>query len=163
MYLRAFGPATAADFALWTGITLTDAREIWAREQAGFAAVNVAGWTAEVLHEDLDELAQADFGKPLVRLLPYFDTFLLGHKNRDHLVGIEHKPKVYRAQGWIAPVVLVDGRVSAVWQHVRDGNRLRVQVTKFGSFSRPAAAGIREEARDLGRFLGIPSVEVQIG
>ena len=163
MYLRAFGPATAADFALWTGITLTDAREIWAREQAGFASVNVAGWTAEVLQEDLDELAQAEFEKSLVRLLPYFDTFLLGHKNRDHLVGVEHKPKVYRAQGWIAPVVLVDGRVSAVWQHVRDGNRLRAQVMKFGSLSRPAAAGIREEARDLGRFLGIPNVEVQIG
>ncbi len=60
-YLRAFGPATAADFALWTGITLTDAREIWAREQSDFAPVNVEGWEAAVLQEDLDELAQAEF------------------------------------------------------------------------------------------------------
>src|SRR5262249_44154954 len=40
LYLRAFGPAMATDFALWTGMTLTEAREIWAREQADFAPVN---------------------------------------------------------------------------------------------------------------------------
>ena len=163
MYLRAFGPATATDFAMWTGITLTDAREIWAREQVGFAPVDVEGWTAAVLRKDLDELAQAGFERPLIRLLPYFDTFLLGHKEKEHLVAMTHRPKIYRAQGWIAPVVLVDGRAAATWEHAREGNRLRVKVAKFGSISRSITTGIREEAQDLGRFLGIPNVDVQIG
>jgi uncharacterized protein YcaQ len=162
-YLRAFGPATATDFAMWSGITLTDAREIWAREQADFAPVNVEGWPAAVLRKDLDKLAQAEFERPLVRLLPYFDTFLLGHREREHLAPVEHRLKIYRAQGWIAPVVLVDGRATAVWEHAREGNRLRVKVAKFGSISRRITAGIREEARDLGRFLEIPNVDVQIG
>ena len=105
---------------------------------------------------------QAKFERPLVRLLPYFDTFLLGHKEREHLVSMEHRPKVYRAQGWIAPVVLVDGRVAAVWEHAREGNRLHVRVTKFRPISRRIIAGIREEARDLGRFLEFPNVDVQI-
>jgi hypothetical protein len=161
-YLRAFGPATAADFALWTGITLTEARHIWARRQASLAPVNVEGWTAEILREDLDQLARAGFEGPLVRLLPYFDTFLLGHKEREHLASAEHRPKIYRPQGWIAPVVLVDGRAAAVWEYAREGNRLRVQVTKLGPLSRLVAAGIHEEARDLGRFLGASSVDVEI-
>jgi hypothetical protein len=161
-YLRAFGPATAADFALWTGMTLREARQIWARQQADLAPVNVDGWTAEVLREDLDELAQAEFERPTIRLLPYFDSFLLGHKQREHIVAIEHRPQVYRAQGWIAPVVLVDGRAIAVWKHARDGDRLRVKVAKFGSITPRVAAAIREEARDLGRFLAIPDVDVQI-
>jgi hypothetical protein len=76
---------------------------------------------------------------------------------------MEHRPKVYRPQGWIAPVVLVDGRAAATWEHAREGNRLRLTVAKFGSISRRVAAGIREEARDLGRFLGTPNVDVQIG
>lgn len=163
IYLQAFGPATAADFALWTGMTLTEAREIWAREQANFAPVKVQGWTAQVVRKDISALAQAEFERPLVRLLPYFDSFLLGHKERDHLMALEHRPKVYRPQGWIAPVVLVDGRVTAVWEHAREGNGLRVKVTKFGSISRRIAAGIRAEARDLGRFLGIRDVDVEIG
>ncbi len=161
-YLHAFGPATAADFALWAGITLTEAREIWVREAANLAPVNVEGWEATVLRKDLDELAQAQFERPVVRLLPYFDTFLLGHKEREHLVIMKHRVKVYRAQGWISPVVLVDGRATAVWEHAREGNRLRVKVTKFESISRRITAGIQKEAQDLGRFLGTPIVDVQI-
>lgn len=162
-YLRAFGPATATDFALWTGMSLREAREIWAREQAGIAPVDIEGWTAAVLGEDLDELAQAGFERPPIRLLPYFDSFLLGHKEREHLVTREHQPRVYRAQGWIAPVVLVDGRAAAVWQHRREGNRLRIKVAGFGSLSPGIIAGIAEEAEDLGRFLGIRNVDVEIG
>jgi DNA glycosylase AlkZ-like len=163
LYLKAFGPATAVDFALWSGMTLTEARQIWARQQAAIAPVNVEGWGADVLRKDLDELAQAAFERPLVRLLPYFDTFLLGHKERDHLVATQQRTNVYRAQGWIAPVVLVNGRVSAVWEHAREGNGLRVKVVKFESLSRRVSAGIREEAGDLGRFLGVPNVHVEIG
>jgi hypothetical protein len=162
-YLSSFGPATATDFALWTGITLGDSREIWARQQSGFATVNVEGWTAEVLREDLDKLSQTGSQQPAVRLLPYFDTFLLGHKDRDHLVTMDYRPNVYRAQGWIAPVVLVNGRAIAIWECTREGNRLRIKVMKFGSISRGGSAGIREEARDLGRFLEATHVDVQIG
>lgn len=162
-YLRAFGPATAADFGLWTGITLTDAREIWAREQAAIAPVMVEGWPAAVLQEDLDALARASFERPLVRLVPYFDAYLLGHKEREHLVSAQHRPSIYRPQGWIAPVVLVNGRASAVWAQIRQGDRLHVKVAAFEPLSQPIIAGIHEEARELGRFLATPNVDVEIG
>jgi Winged helix DNA-binding domain len=161
-YLRAFGPATASDFSLWSGISLTEARAIWAREQSNLAPVNVQGWEANILREDLNQLTRAEFERPLVRLLPYFDVYLLAHREREHLAAMEHRPKIYRPQGWITPVVLVDGRAVAVWEHARAGNRLRVKVTKFGSLSRRITASLREEARDLGRFLGLPIVDVQI-
>lgn len=161
-YLRAFGPATLRDFALWSGITLTEAREIWARVQSEMAPVDVEGWAASLLAEDVDLLAQARLEQPPVRLLAYFDTFLLGHNERGHLADEEHRPKIYRPQGWIAPVVLVDGRASGVWEHARAGDRLHVKVTKFGSLSQRAIEGIHEEALDLSRFLGSQDVEVHI-
>jgi hypothetical protein len=162
-YLRAHGPATPADFYMWTGMSLKGVRQIWADEQAALAQVDVEGWEATVLREDLDELRQAGFERPLVRLLPYFDSFLLGHKEREHLVAAQDRPKVYRPQGWIAPVVLVDGRITAVWAHAREGNRLRVRVEKFGPTSRGAISGIRAEAQDLGRFLEASDVDVEFG
>jgi len=161
-YLRAFGPATVRDFAWWSGITLTEAREIWARGQDGFASVDVDGWHATVLREDLDELEQTVFERPQVCLLPYFDSFLLGHKDREHLVADEHRAEVYRPQGWIAPVVLVDGRVVAVWKHVQGGERVRIEVTRFEPVSKRAADRIREEAHDLVRFLGVIDVDLQL-
>ena len=121
------------------------------------------GWTAAVLREDLEELSQSEFERPLVRLLPYFDSFLLGHKQREHLVALERQSQVYRAQGWIAPVVLVDGRAAGVWEYARERDRLRIIVKPFGPVSDPVTKGIREEAQDLGRFLGTPNVEVPIG
>lgn len=162
-YMRAFGPATAADFAMWSGLSLTGARQVWAREAADLAPVHVEGRAAAVLKKDLDQLAEAEFESPLIRLLPYFDTFLLGHKEKEHLAAARHLPKIYRPQGWIAPVVLVDGRAVGTWEHAREEKRLRVKVTKFGSISKPIAAGIRAEARDLGRFLGVPNVDVEAG
>jgi hypothetical protein len=162
-YLRAFAPATAADFSMWSGITLTEARKIWERTQADLASVNVQGWTAEVLRKDLHELTGAEFEHPRIKLLPYFDSFLIGHREREHLAAMEHRRQIYRPQGWIAPVVLANGRVVAVWEHAREGNRLHLRVSKFGSISRPVAAGIREEARDLARFLGTPEVDVEMG
>ncbi len=161
-YLRAYGPATAADFAMWSGLSLTEARKIWARAQADITAVTVEGWAASILQADLTALTRAKFDRPHVRLLPYFDVYLLGHKERDHLAAAQHRMKIYRAQGWVSPVVLVDGRAVAVWSHTRLGNRLTLNVTPFESLSRRVVAGIREEARDLGRFLEATDVDVQI-
>ena len=162
MYLRAFGPATAADFALWSGMTLREAHQIWARQQADIMPVEVEGWRAEVLRDDLDALVQASFEQPSIRLLPYFDSFLLGHKEREHLVPTQHHRKVFRAQGWIAPVVLVNGRIGAVWEHTLEQETLRVTVTPFEPLTPGVIDCIREEAQDLGRFLGASDAEVLI-
>jgi hypothetical protein len=75
---------------------------------------------------------------------------------------MEHRPKIYRAQGWVSPVVLVDGRAAAVWTHTRQGDRLDVHVSQFDALSQRITAGIREEARDLARFLGSPNVDVRM-
>lgn len=161
-YLKAFGPATAADFSLWTGMTLREARDIWARKQSHLAAVSVEGWKAELLRKDLEDLAQPPLDQPVVRLLPYFDTFLLGHKERDHLVSIEQHSSVYRAQGWIAPVVLVNGRVVGVWEMSLEKKHLHVRVTKFEPIPQGTAARIREEALKLGQFLDASSIDTHI-
>ena len=162
LYLRAFGPATPTDFALWTGVALSDARKIWAHEAANIVPVSVEGWAAAVLRDDIRRLKAPAPAPPPVRLLPYFDSFLLGHRTRDHLIARRHYKTVYRSQGWIAPVVLVDGRIAGVWAHSREGGRLFVRVTQFDAVSRRTAAGIRSEAESLARFLGGREVEVQI-
>lgn len=161
-YLRAFGPATAGDFAAWTSMRLIDAREIWSREESNLAPVDVAGWPAWLLRRDLSVLEGSRIERPTVRLLPYFDSFLLGHGDRRHLVESRHHRRVYRAQGWVAPVLLVNGRVAGVWSHVVKRGSLRVQVTPFGRIPRSISNQIREEGRELGRFLGCPGVDTTV-
>jgi hypothetical protein len=161
-YLHAYGPAIPADFALWSGFSLKRANEVWAREEDDLAGVNVGGWEAAILREDLEKLEHAGYHRPLVRLLPYFDTYLLGHRERKHLVPEKFLPEVYRPQGWIAPAILVDGCVRATWKHVQKGNLLQINVVPFEPLSPNIMAGIREEGDNLGRFLGVMDVEIQI-
>lgn len=124
--------------------------------------LNLEGWAASILRKDLDEIAQVNLESLHVRLLPYFDTFLLGHKDRQHILDRKHQPKVFRPQGWIVPTILVDGRVVGTWKHTQEKDRLVVTIEKFGSMSRGVTSGIREEAQNLARFLDISNVEVQI-
>ena len=161
-YLEAFGPATVADFAAWTGVTLREARAIWARNESELAPVDVDGAEASLLHASVDELSRARVETPHVRLLPYFDSYLLGHADRRHLVSDEHRRQVSRAQGWIAPSVLVDGRILGVWRHRRERGRLAVEVTPLERLTRRVVGRIRAEAEELRRFLGAQDQHVTV-
>jgi hypothetical protein len=152
-YLQAYGPATIADFAWWTYVTAAGARAIWGRHEKELTAVNVNGRMAWILREDLSSLARAKIQRPLVRLLPFFDSFLLGHKDKGHLVKAKYHKRVYRAQGWLSPVVFVDGRVVGVWKYERKGRRLLLRIEPFGAFSSEVRDRVEEEGQGLGRFL----------
>ncbi|MFZ5879140.1 MAG: DNA glycosylase AlkZ-like family protein [Chloroflexota bacterium] len=86
------------------------------------------------------------------------NSILLSHRQRERLAAAKHQPKIHRPQGWVSPVVLVDGRAAAVWTHTRQGDRLAVHVSQFDSLPQRIRAGIREEAR----FLVSPNVDVQV-
>ena len=57
---------------------------------------------------------------------------------------------VSKAAGWIAPVVLVGGRVAGTWEV--DGNQLA--VTAFGEEGPISADGLRAEAARVSSYLG---------
>ncbi len=153
-YLRSFAPATPRDFAIWTGMTLTDAREIWGQFSARLVRVDFAGREAWALRADLPELQSSSLDQLSVRLLPHFDSFLLGHHDHGNVVGKPHHPRVYRGQGWVSPVLLVNGRVAGVWNHAIRGKTLKVHVEPFVTLSREAITLVREETASLSRFVG---------
>jgi hypothetical protein len=128
-------------------------REIWKRVEEDLETILVNGQEAQVLSSDLDELRAADIGTS-VRLLPYFDAYLLGHKAKGHLVDPAHYKRVYRKAGWISQTVLLDGRVAGVWTQKVKRKRLRVTVEPFEPLDREARRGVKDEAADLGRFRG---------
>ncbi|MDG6920223.1 MAG: AlkZ family DNA glycosylase [Nitrososphaerota archaeon] len=161
-YLTAFGPATFSDFAIWTGMTAGDARRIWSLGNEDMIPVDVEGWNAMVLRNDLPGLLKAHLNGPVVRLLPFFDSFLLGHRSHRNIVGpVEHR-LVYRPQGWVSPVLLLDGRAAGVWSHVKRNSRLEVGIKPFSRLPARISSMARQEADELGGFLGCSDVRVKI-
>jgi uncharacterized protein YcaQ len=152
-FLSAFGPATVLDFMKWSGIRAAEARPTWASLDDELATVSVDGMSQSVLRRDLAALIDhAPDGS--LRLLPNFDPFLLAHATKDHLVEKRHYKRVYRNQGWITPVVLVDGRVAGIWSAETRGRAVAVDVQMFAPLSRATRACIERETAALAAFLG---------
>lgn len=160
-YLRAHGPATVTDFAIWTYMKAGDAREVWSHLGDEIAPVRAGDRTGWMLRADVPVVENATLETPTVRLLPFFDSLLLGLKDKSHLVDAAHYKRVYRPQGWLSPVVLVDGRIAGIWSHERKGPQLLVRVEPFHPFRAEVERAVRAEADDLARFLGVPEVRLR--
>lgn len=142
-FARAYGPADARDLAYWSALPAADARRAMA-----LAAPLPAPPAGE--------------GPAPVCLLPAFDGHLLGHRDRTPLVPPKHAHRL-TSGSWILPSVLIDGRVAGTWARARAGGGLVVTVTPFTRIPRGARAGLRAEAEDVGRFLGLPATLVIAG
>jgi hypothetical protein len=143
-YLAAFGPATRADIAQWTGLTR-------ATLDPGLAALRVRRFRDEAGRELLDlpraPLPAADTPAP-VRLLPHWDSTLLAHADRSRILPDEHRKTVIRRNGDVLPTFLVDGMAAGLWR-LEDG---RVELEPFGKLTRAVERELRAEARRLEAF-----------
>jgi uncharacterized protein YcaQ len=151
-FLHAYGPATPDILALWWGgYGPALGRKLLAELET--TELEIDGLRVWLLARDRRPLLAAKQPK-LVRLLPAFDPWVLGASRVEGLLDPAHKPIVYRAQGWISPVVLVDGRISGVWKHTQKGRRLSVEVEPFVRLPKWVRANVEAEAERLAGFLG---------
>jgi Winged helix DNA-binding domain len=134
---RAHPPAAPEDFAAWSGLRMGEARRGFAAIAGELEDVEVLGRRAWV-PRDLEPASHT------VRLLPAFDTLLLGHRDRALTVRPEHARDVVPGGGILRPTLLVDGLVEGTWRLERG----RPAVAPFGE----APEGLEEEAADVVRF-----------
>lgn len=153
-FLHVYGPATLDEFARWWGVAASQVRPVFKALADEMTEVTVEGWRAWALNDSLAAIETAVM-TPTVALLPFFDPYTIAiARHSEHLLDETHKGRVYRAQGWIAPVVLVNGRIEGVWEQDKQGSRAAVRIELFGSATPEIAKGIASEAKRLGEFLG---------
>ena len=152
-FLSAFGPATHRDFSKWSGLPTSVTRPLFDELGSSLERVSVDGEASFILRRDLAELAASTLDASPT-LLPAFDTFLLAHSTKDHLVEPRFYKRVYRNQGWLSPVVLASGRIVAVWFLEERAKSFTVDVQPFGTLDAKARRGLAQEAEALGAFLG---------
>jgi hypothetical protein len=162
-YLGAYGPSTKEDLSRWWGgFSVAKARRAF--EDLGDQAliVEVEGTESWMLQEHLDEIATASPGKS-ARLLPAFDPYVIGApRAQPRVLAAEEKPRVFRPQGWVSPVVIVNGKVAGIWRHEKKGGTVRVQVEPFETFPAWARRELRTETERLAEFLeGEPLLEFE--
>jgi hypothetical protein len=142
-YLTGHGPASAADLALWAGLPLRDA----------VAGLEGAAGELRAVGGDLVDLGtrRRAVRELPPRLLPAFDAYLLGWKDRAYTLPAGRVTEV-RLGGIIRPVAVVDGFAVGTWTTRRSGRRMAVDVGYWGDVGETARVGLEAEAADVARF-----------
>jgi uncharacterized protein YcaQ len=151
-FLLAYGPATAAHFGLWWGGTApTRARDLL--EALGDEACEVE-LDGERVWLRADDAAPGSAQPPrCARLLPAFDPWVVGaSRTAAAVVDPRHRARVYRPQGWMSPVVLVEGRIVGVWKHAVKARHVAVELEPFARLPAWARGELAAEAERLAAF-----------
>jgi hypothetical protein len=153
-YLGTYGPATARDLGHWWGINQGQAKRRLAATGDVATEVTIEGERYWMLTKDVADLAAT---KPVnvVRLLPAFDPWVVCASRRvPALLDPKYRQRIYRLQGWVSPVLLVNGHMVGVWKHERKGRAVSVKIEPFAKLPRWTRPHIAAEAQRLAAFVG---------
>ncbi|MFF0138897.1 winged helix DNA-binding domain-containing protein [Streptomyces sp. NPDC005227] len=146
-YLRAFGPASAQDFARFTLLTRPAISQ--ALQQLSEQVVRLPGPGRAALFDLAGATLPAEDTPAPPRLLPMWDSTLLSHAVPGRLMPLEYRPVVVRRNGDVLPCLLVDGEVAGVWRATDGG----LELTAFRTIGKAAWRSLTEEAERLSAFL----------
>ena len=153
-YLRAYGPATAEDFArwCWDGGGKSEARQLFQSMKEELEEVDVEGWRAVALRATLEPMQRLEPAET-IHLLPLFDAYTIGTpREREQLFDGIYKRLIFRPQGWISAVILVNGSIQGVWQSTTRRSQTVVKVHLFCSPTALIQKGIEAEVERLSDF-----------
>jgi hypothetical protein len=158
-FVRSHGPVTDRDLAGWTGLTLTDARAAIAANDGRvtrWERDGTAYWLSTAVAESVPDAREV----PLV-VLPGFDEYLLGYKDRSlQLTPEQHDRVVPGGNGVFRATVVHGGRVIATWR-ATERRTVVVAVEPFDSLSATATREITAALARYGAYLG-RTVDVRI-
>jgi hypothetical protein len=153
-YLAAYAPAAPGDFSAWSGLSMREARAAWQAISSRLVEVRLGEAPAWLLADQAGWLEAPAAPGPAVRLLPAFDTFLLGYRSRDLHLDPRFARRIAPGGGMLNPTLLVDGWLSGVWRLKRLTGRLECIIEPFEGLAQAVHAGLEAEVADLAHFLG---------
>ena len=151
-YFSGHGPATDADLAWWSGLTLADVR----------LAIHLAGQRVE--EESVDGRSYWSAPPPSVaspsalpgaaHVLPAFDELLVGYTDRTAAVDPRHAD-LLTAGGIFNPIVVVGGRVIGTWKRRIERRAVVCSVAPFASRRTAGGRAVTDALRRYAAFLGL--------
>jgi hypothetical protein len=152
-YFASHGPATVHDFAWWAGLTVTEARSGLEATMPGLISEKIDGREYFMASDAPDHTA---YDGASVHLLPAFDEYLLGYRDRTAVLTREDASKIVPGgNGVFRPTIVVGGRVVGTWRRRLKKNVIDLTLDPF-------APPVDWEERALGAagsysdFVGLP-------
>jgi hypothetical protein len=145
-FLEAYGPAGPREFAEWFGMNAPEARRL-------FQSIRATRKPRSAAHRPAP-----------ARLLPEYDCYVMGFRERDRLLPARVRAKIqahprgrYESVAAV-PTLLVDGVVAGVWKRSRGGKQVVIAVEPARRLTPSERSAVEQEAERIGGFLGLEPV-----
>jgi hypothetical protein len=161
-YLGAFGPASAKDLQVWSGLGGTKAVLDGMRDELAVFA-DERGRELFDLADAPRPGAEAPPAPP--RFLPEFDNLVLAHDDRTRVIAAEHRPLVTTKNLRVKATFLLDGVVAGTWTIAVKRKVATLSIAPFGSLPKRAVKALTSEGEALLRFAEpeAKDYDVQVG
>ena len=149
-YLYSYGPAAPQHFARWLAAPNRWAADLFDSLGAELEQVELAGSPAWVNAGDAAAPSAPPEG---VRLLPYFDAYVVGGYPREMLYpGRAAERALAGGQAGNFPVLLVDGVVAGVWNQRRSGKKIDITVEPLAELTPAQQREIDAQVQRIGEI-----------
>jgi hypothetical protein len=149
-YFTSHGPATAQDFAWWSGLTLSEARR-------GLAQVEVQLWREDIsgeAHWSSAEPRPLPAPRQSVYLLPQYDEYTVAYKQRAPLRDPAFPNDPFLILG---PVVVVDGLLVGSWKRTQAKSGVILAILLYRSLNEEQRSQLEQAVTSYGQFVGMPA------
>ena len=128
-YFRSHSPAVLQDFIWWSGLSVSDAK------QAVYLIASeliTEQWKEQTwyIHDTCRTRGKLSGH---IHLLPSYDEYLLGYKDRTDVLPKEHYPKAFTNNGLFYPVILHEGQVIGNWSKSAKKGSASIECSWFRS------------------------------
>jgi hypothetical protein len=148
-YFTSHGPATIQDFHWWSGLSIADCR-------IGITlnSDNLSSYEDEGVMYYFDETA-CSFSetKKQHHLIPAFDEFFVGYKDRSALIAEKNNTKLFTNNGMFFPALLTNGKANGNWKRQISNQKVNIDIKLFTSPSSLSMRSLKSQATTLGKFL----------
>lgn len=156
-YFVSHGPATLRDFVWWTGLTVAHAK----------VGLHLARSSLEQLTTDDAELWMSndrptvDSTAPRAHLLPGFDEFMLGYKDRSAALAPKYAWRIVPGgNGMFLSTLVLDGQVRGTWRKTIHPKAVVVQTMQFVKLKVSEQKSFTHPLERYAQYLGVPTTFV---
>ncbi len=148
-YFASHGPATIQDYMWWSGLRTADANAGLDMIRSDLERATMAGKTYWMPGSTT---SRASTGT-VVHLLPSFDDFLIGYKDRIASISTADSTRL-RTGGMPNQVIIINGCVIGTWTRTLKRQGTLVEATLFRRLRTSEMDGLEAAAKRYGNFIG---------
>ena len=156
-YLNGHGPATLQDFVWWSGLKMSDAKSALAMVSSRLQSLTVN----EKVYWMSRETPSLETTASVVHLLPGFDEYLLGYRDRTASLDPTHAKKIQPgSNGLFSSTIVIDGKVVGTWRRELTKKAVRISSSLFRTLSKAEARALEAAISRYCEFLGLERGEI---